>query len=221
MAFGVRFLITEGASEIGVGPRMMATGSDSGNSGSESWLKYLKSSPDSVGEGRENSEAEPASRTRSSDRRDDVGPSSVRRRVDSVNAPETSTSSGWSGSWIEKLLNPGDTSSAPGDGQQPQGEVDQPAANVMGPEAPDPMWLKNQIGKVFFQIKGRKSGENVLRRLFDELRLETGSPEKRRQIVQILDDILSEQRLRVDNRNPKLNLNTELLVRISDWERDQ
>jgi len=74
--------------------------------------------------------------------------------ADSVNAPETSTSSGWSGSWIEKWLNPGDTSSAPGDGQQPQGEVDQPAANVMGAEAPDPMWLKNHISRSFF-------GENL------------------------------------------------------------
>ena len=82
--------------------------------------------------------------------------------ADSVNAPETSTSSGWSGSWIEKWLNPGDTSSAPGDGQQPQGEVDQPAANVMGAEAPDPMWLKNHISRSFFLIKGRKPRSDTL-----------------------------------------------------------
>lgn len=141
IGLGVRVLITAAASEMVVGPRMMATGSDSGKSDSDSCLKYLKRSPDSVGEGTENSEAEPASRTRSSDPREGVGPSSVRRRLDLVNAPETSTSSGWSGSWIEKWLNPGDTSSAPGDGQQPQGEVDQPV-DVMGAEAPDPMWLK-------------------------------------------------------------------------------
>ena len=148
-------LITGEVPEI-VGLRMMPTGADSGNSGSGDWEKYLNLSPDSEGQGQENSEAGAASRKRgrSTDPREDVGPSSVRGRLDSVNAPETSTSSGWSGSWIEKWLNPGDTSSAPGDGQQPQGEVDQPA-EVMGPEAPDPMWLKNHIVKVFFQIKGR------------------------------------------------------------------
>jgi len=43
MAFLGRFLITEGASEIGIGPQMMATGSaDSGNS-SSGWTSILGS----------------------------------------------------------------------------------------------------------------------------------------------------------------------------------
>jgi len=93
---------------------------------------------------------------------------------------------------------------------------------VMGPaEAPAPMWLKNYIEQVFFQIRGRKSGENVLQKLFDDLRLETASPQKRRQIVQILGHLLKDETLRFGNRDKKFNLNTELLVRISDWERDQ
>ena len=171
-----RVLITEEVSEI-VGLRMMPTGSDSGNSGSGGWQKYLHLSSDSEGQGQgpENSEAEPASRKRgSTDPREDVGPSSVGGRLDSVNAPETSASSGWSGSWIEKWLNPGDTSSAPGDGQQPQGEgeVDQ-TANVMGSEAHDTMGLKKDIGEVFFQIKGRKPRDDTLRGLFEDLNLKT------------------------------------------------
>ena len=82
------------------------------------------------------SEAHPVAR----DPAEDAGPSSKRRRVDSVNAPETSTSSGWSGSWIDKWLNPGDTSSAPGDGSGPQylnvpSETERRAA----PEQPTPI----------------------------------------------------------------------------------
>ncbi|RYQ93501.1 hypothetical protein Ahy_B09g099777 [Arachis hypogaea] len=73
---GFGFLITEGASVV----PWMATGTNSGNSGSESWLKYLNRSPS--GEGTENSEAEPASRNpeaRDSDPREEIGPSSVRQ----------------------------------------------------------------------------------------------------------------------------------------------
>ena len=86
-----RTLITEEVSEI-VGLRMMPTGADSGNSGSGGWEKYLNLSPYSEGQGQQNSEAGAASRKRgSTDPREDVGPSSVRGRLDSVNAPETST----------------------------------------------------------------------------------------------------------------------------------
>lgn len=73
---------------------MMPTGSDSGNSGSGTWKQYLNLSPDSGGQGQENSEAEPASRKRSADPREDVGPSSVRRRVDFLNAPGAGDHSG-------------------------------------------------------------------------------------------------------------------------------
>ena len=124
--------------------------------------------------------------------RDEAGPSSVRRRVDA-----TETSSGWSGSWIEKWLNPGETSSAPGDGQQPQGEVDQPASNVMEEEALDPTQLKIQITRVFFQIKGRNPRRDVLQELFDDLRLETASGQKRRQIVLILEEMKGDESLKV------------------------
>ena len=158
----------------------MATGSDSGNSGSESWLKYLNRSPS--GEGTENSEAEPASRKRSSDPTEGVGPSS-----------------------------------APGDGQQPQGEVDQPAANVMGAEAPDLMWLKNHIERGFRTIKGRKPQERVLNPLFDDLKLETASPQKRLQIVRILNQMKMDDSL----KGKDFRLDLELGVRIHNWEREQ
>ena len=81
--------------------------------------------------------------------------------------------------------------------------------------------LKKRIGTVFLIIKGRKSGENVLRRLFADLKLETASPQKLQQIGQILDGLLRDDTLRFGNRDPRFNLNRELLVRISDWERDQ
>lgn len=84
IGFWARVLITGEVSEI-VGPRMMATGSDSGNNGSGSWLKYPNLSPDSGGQGPENSEAEPASRKRSADPREDVGPS--QRPILDLNLP--------------------------------------------------------------------------------------------------------------------------------------
>lgn len=89
IGFLARVFIAEEISEVGPRKFMMPSGSDSGNSGSSSWLKYLDLSPDSGGQGpeKENSEAEPASRKRSADPREDVGPSSVRRRVDSLNPP--------------------------------------------------------------------------------------------------------------------------------------
>lgn len=210
MAFFFRVLLTEGTEEIGVVPlRMMPTGSDEGgNTDSGSWQKYLHLS----GEGTENSTAEPASRTRSSDPREDIGPSSVRRRVD---APETSTSSGWSGSWIERWFNQEETSSAPGDGQQPQGEVDQPTANAMGEEAPDPTWLKIHIERVFYIIKGRKPHNRVLAELYDDFKLETASP--RLQIEPILDQMQLDKRF----KGSDFRLDQEFGVRIYDWERDQ
>ena len=91
-----------------------------------------------------------------------------------------------------------------------------PPSHVMEAEA-----LKKRIGTVFLIIKGRKSGENVLRRLFADLKLETASPQKLQQIGQILDGLLRDDTLRFGNRDPRFNLNRELLVRISDWERDQ
>ncbi|XP_028802044.1 uncharacterized protein LOC114757210 [Neltuma alba] len=213
IGFGARVLITKEASDI-MGHQMMPAGSDSSNSDSESWKKSLLNSPHPEGEGKGNSEAEPASRTRSSDPREDVGPSSVRRRVD---APETSTSSGWSGSWIERWFNQGETSSAPGDGQQPQGEVDQPTTTAMGEEAPDPTWLKIHIERIFYIIKGRKPQKRVLAELYEDLKLETASPQKRLQIMQILDQMKLDGRLK--GREFKLNL--ELGNRIYDWEREQ
>ncbi|RYR08273.1 hypothetical protein Ahy_B05g075865 [Arachis hypogaea] len=98
------FLITEGASVV----PWMATGTNSGNSGSESWLKYLNRSPS---EGMENSEAEPASRNpeaRDSDPREEIGPSSVRQRVDSANALRTVLDSHPShDSQTQPVVNPG------------------------------------------------------------------------------------------------------------------
>lgn len=107
-----------------------------------------------------------------------------------------------------------------GDGatsQQPQGEVDQPAANVMGAEAPDPMWLKNHIERGFLIIKGRKPQKRVLAQLFYDLQLETASPQKRLQIVKILDQMKMDDSLK--GRDFRLDL--ELGNRIYDWEREQ
>ena len=211
IGLGVRVLITVAASEMGVDPRMMAPGSDSGgNNDSGSWKKYLHLSSDSEGQGQEHGEAESASRKRSSDPREDVGPSSVRRRVD---APEPSTSSEWSGSWIEKWLNRGETSSAPGDGQQPQGEVDQPIP-AEGEGAPDPIELQDLIRKVFYTIRGRRTPGHVLQELYDDLKLETASPQKRRQIVQLL------EHMKRDETSKQRNFCLKT-VRISDWEREQ
>lgn len=72
---------------------MMPAGSDSGgNADSGSWKKYLNLSSDSEGQGKgqENCEILPAEsqkRDRSTDPKEDVGPSSVRQRVDSTSAP--------------------------------------------------------------------------------------------------------------------------------------
>lgn len=214
IGLGVRVLITVAASEIGVDPRMMAPGSDSGgNNDSGSWKKYLNLSSDSEGQGQEHGEAESASRKRSSDPREDVGPSSGRRRVD---APEPSTSSEWSGSWIEKWFNRGGTSSAPVDGQQPQGEVDQPIP-AEGEGAPDPIELQEKIRKVFYAIRGRQTQSHVLQKLYDDLKLETASPQKRRQIVQLLEHMKGDE----TSKQRNLSLKTNLLVRIGDWEREQ
>lgn len=162
-----RVLITEEeVSEI-LGPlRMMPTGSDSGaNSESGSWKKYLHLSSDSEGQGQgpEHSEAEPASRKRGgTDPREDVGPSSVRRRVDSANAPGT-----------ENLGGPS---------QQPT------SSNfISGPG--DVSLIENPIFQVFFYIKGRKPGSNVVTKLINDLSLSEASPEKKFQILKILEDM--------------------------------
>lgn len=90
-----------------VGPssrrRIEDSASASENSNSSSWRKYLNLSSDSEGQGQgpENNEAEPASRKRSADPREDVGPSSVRQRVDLLNAPGAGDPSGPSSSISE------------------------------------------------------------------------------------------------------------------------
>ena len=170
----------------------MATGTNSGNSGSESWLKYLNRSPS--GEGTENSEAEPASRNpeaRDSDPREEIGPSSVRQRVDSANA------------------------AGAGENVGPSQQAPNPPMGV--PEAPDPMWLKNRIEKVFFIIKGRKPRKDMLQKLFDDLRLETASPLKLQQILRILEQMKWNSSLK--GRDFRLDL--ELGHRVHDWEREQ
>jgi len=86
-ALGLKVCFSAGAPEEGL--QRMAAGSNSGNNGSDSRLKYLKESPDSVGEGRENQESEPASRKRSADPTEDVGPSSAQNRGTSK-SPTTS-----------------------------------------------------------------------------------------------------------------------------------
>lgn len=215
IGLGVRVLITVGASEIGVGPRMMAPGSDSG--GSESWLKYLNSSP--VDEGGENTEAEPASRTKKgSDRRDDVGPSSVRRLVDSVNAPETS--SGWSGSWIERWLNPGDTSSASNEGRQPEGDdgaTSQPT-RVMEP-APEPLTpagTREKLRDFLNSFRKVKSSQSFLDTQARELGLEGASQEKLGKIIEEMDEI---SRNRVDFPLSGQNAAAHLVMQIWNWEK--
>jgi hypothetical protein len=90
-----------------------------------------------------------------------------------------------------------------------------PPMGRLGSEAPDPMWVKTRIDSVFFQIKGRRSG--VLQELYRDLRLETASPQKLREIVHLLDCQLRDP----NSKQRGFNLKTDLLVRISDWERER
>lgn len=131
------------------------------------------------------------------------------REGDSTHEP--STSSSWSGSWIAKWFSSEISSSAPNQGGH---EATNPPTEVMGPEAPSPSWLKNQIIIVLYQIKGRRTRSDVIERLWEDLRLEGASPEKRVKIFQILAEMY-------DNSDSLKNsrLDIHLAVSISDWER--
>lgn len=74
--------------------------------------------------------------------------------------------------------------------------------------------VKNHIQRVFYQIKGRKTGCNIIKSLCEELNLERASAEKRVKIF----TILQEMKENSDSFNKNSKLHTELLVHIADWE---
>src|ERR1044072_943561 len=69
-----------------------------------------------------------------------------------------SSSSSWSGSWIDKWFFPEEGSSSDPNQEEPLA-TNQPT-EVMGPEAPSPSWLKDKIRRILYIIKGR--AENLL-----------------------------------------------------------
>ena len=150
-------------------------------------------------------------------------PSTARAPALREAAHEPSTSSTWSGSWIEKWLSSEISSSAPNQGppavDQNQGghEARNPPTEVMGPEAPSPSWLKNHIQSVFYKIKGRRTRSDIIERLWEDLRLERASPEKRMKILQIMEEMYRNSDS-FQNKNSRLDI--DLAVSISDWERN-
>ncbi|CAI8585611.1 unnamed protein product [Vicia faba] len=100
-----------------------------------------------------------------------------------------SSSSSWSGSWIDKWFFPEEGSSSDPNQEEPLA-TNQPT-EVMGPEAPSPSWLKEKILRIFYIRKGRRTSSTVLKKLCPEdLKLERASPGKRLRILNILEDMV-------------------------------
>ena len=209
------------ATSVDQGP----TRNEPSSSGSGSWKQYLNLSSDNEG----NASAAPSTdRTPrhqpTSDQTVDqsvqtqppaAGPSEP--RGDLSHAPEPSNSSTWSGSWIGRWLNQEVSSSAQNEGGH---EATSQPTGVMGPAAPSLSFLRDKIFKVLRSCaRGyRRPRSDVLQRIEEDLRLETASPEKRRKIAQVLEELYTKRDSFV---NSDQRPDYELTVTVGDWEREQ
>lgn len=195
-----------------MGPAGTESGAESASS-SGSWRKYLNFLSDNE----EKAEAESSTARAPADR--PVQPQPPAAENPGEAAPEPSTSSTWSGSWIERWFNQEGSSSARNEGGH---EVTSEQPGVMEPApAPAPSYaeLSRQLDNLTSSFNRIRMRGDTLIRFEEALQLRAASPQKRRKILELM-EILSHSQGGERPRSGKEAGNT-LVKRVQEWERDQ
>lgn len=122
--------------------------------------------------------------------------------------------------FAEEAPNEGDheaTSQATGVMEQTGPSQATPAA--MGPEDPPISFLKKEIVRVLRSCQHRRPRADVLEKVFEDLHLETASPQKQKEIANVLNDIYQLRDAFLNDQN--LKAKDALTVAVHDWERAQ
>ena len=195
-----------------VGPSSTENEADSG-----SWLQYLNFS--SENDESESSTAQNPGHQPTSDR--PVQPQPPAAENPGEAAPEPSTSSTWSGSWIDKWLNQEGSSSAPNEGghevtsQQPRVMEPAPAAEPL--PAPSYEEVSRQLDYLTSSFNRIRMRGDTLIRLEDALHLRT--PQKRHKILEFM-ELLSHSQGGERPRSGREAGDT-LVKCLQEWERKQ